>query len=255
MNALPSRRACATVSAALLALLAGALPAAAQDDRAVLQATVTSASTGEPLRGAQVSVYGVRRRGTTDERGFLRLDGIPHGQREVEIRLLGHQTQRLTLALERGATRELTVALVVAPIAVAGVATDAHRSSWGGRMLDAQGFYERQRTGMGTFLTREQIESQNPSSLGAFVRRHTRVQVSTNTYSATTGGRRVRRGPNSCPPSYVVDGFTLPGFHIDDIRPEQVEAVEIYSGASAVPPAFNRGSALCGVVVIWTRVS
>jgi hypothetical protein len=36
------------------------------------------------------------------------------------------------------------------------------------------------------------------------------------------------------------------------IGPEEVEAVEVYTGTSQIPPQFNSTNARCGVVVIWT---
>jgi hypothetical protein len=35
-----------------------------------------------------------------------------------------------------------------------------------------------------------------------------------------------------------------------------VEGIEVYSGASTIPPQFNtrEGTTICGVVLIWTRV-
>ena len=47
------------------------------------------------------------------------------------------------------------------------------------------------------------------------------------------------------------DGRTL-----DIVDPSTVEGIEIYPGASTVPPQFNtrEGNTICGVIVIWTRV-
>ncbi len=58
----------------------------------------------------------------------------------------------------------------------------------------------------------------------------------------------------SCPIQYYIDGVPAIGFNIDDMPARDVEGMEIYRGASEVPPEFNRYTALCGVIVIWTRV-
>jgi hypothetical protein len=40
------------------------------------------------------------------------------------------------------------------------------------------------------------------------------------------------------------------------VAPDEVAAVEIYTGASQIPAQFNSSSlnAHCGVIVIWTRI-
>jgi hypothetical protein len=63
-------------------------------------------------------------------------------------------------------------------------------------------------------------------------------------------------GGRDCPPQYWVDGVKAFGLNIDDIIPQDVEGIEIYEGASTVPPQFNtkEGTTICGVVLIWTRI-
>jgi len=41
------------------------------------------------------------------------------------------------------------------------------------------------------------------------------------------------------------------------VSPGEVAAVEVYNGASQIPPEYNSssGNARCGVVLIWTRIS
>jgi hypothetical protein len=59
-----------------------------------------------------------------------------------------------------------------------------------------------------------------------------------------------------CPPQYWVDGVKAYNLNIDDIIPSDVEGIEIYPGASTVPPQYNtrEGTTICGVVLIWTRI-
>jgi hypothetical protein len=51
-----------------------------------------------------------------------------------------------------------------------------------------------------------------------------------------------------------VDGLPIDGgATVDlDVRPEMVEAIEVYS-AGQVPIEFSARNAECGVVMIWTR--
>jgi hypothetical protein len=42
-------------------------------------------------------------------------------------------------------------------------------------------------------------------------------------------------------------------FDVNNISLPHVAAVEVYSGTSSVPARYNRTSAGCGVVLIWTK--
>jgi hypothetical protein len=44
-----------------------------------------------------------------------------------------------------------------------------------------------------------------------------------------------------------------PLFDLGSLRPEQIEAVEVYSSASQVPAQYNKTSAGCGVILVWLR--
>jgi hypothetical protein len=37
------------------------------------------------------------------------------------------------------------------------------------------------------------------------------------------------------------------------LHPSDIEAIEVYDGASKIPPQYRSGSWACGVVVIWLK--
>lgn len=43
--------------------------------------------------------------------------------------------------------------------------------------------------------------------------------------------------------------------NIDDFLTDRVEAIEVYRGAGEAPVEFNATGSLCGVLIIWTRIS
>jgi hypothetical protein len=65
-------------------------------------------------------------------------------------------------------------------------------------------------------------------------------------------------GTRPCPVLFYINGSPFPvtgDIPINHyIAPEEVAAVEIYSGMSQIPPQFNSSlhNARCGVIVIWT---
>lgn len=70
--------------------------------------------------------------------------------------------------------------------------------------------------------------------------------------------------PNACQPLFYLDGTLVSsgmpngrsGTLINDlVHPEDIEAIEVYSNVSRIPPQYNGSSSACGVVLIWTRKS
>ena len=55
--------------------------------------------------------------------------------------------------------------------------------------------------------------------------------------------------------SYYVDGSWVPPgtFHMDDLSPLMLEAVEVYRGPSEIPVRFRQRETACGVIALWTR--
>lgn len=248
----------------LLLLLGAASPgrAAAQQGAAVT-INITSAETGEPLAGAQVVVGGGRSGVIADAGGVARLTNLPAGELALEIRMLGFQARSFTLELPAGERLVIDAPLQLAPIALDGVeavATPAPPRSSG---LAATGFYERmERGGGGTFLTRDQIMAREPSLTSDVFRRLPGVRVVrydagyNNSFRIEMSrGAQTMRGGGECPVVYYVDGVQrqLSPQGIDEIRPEEIEAIEVYRGSGALPPQFRAGSSSCGVVAIWTR--
>ena len=63
-----------------------------------------------------------------------------------------------------------------------------------------------------------------------------------------------------CFPLVFLDGAFLgttspvDGIDVDESIPlNQIEAVEVYSGAASMPLRFNRPGSTCGAIAFWTR--
>lgn len=237
---------------ALLTALAApsAPPALAQSGSTTVTVLVHAADTGRPLAGALVSTrtYGIQ--GTTDHGGALRITSLPRGTHVVEVRYLGYASRSKEMEVVTGQASTLRMELAVEPLKLAAVRVVARRS-----LLQTTGFNDRRRAGFGTFVSREEIVRMQPRLLSDVLRR---VAGITLTPTRGGGGARARmRGTKlitgDCPIQYYVDGTMTAFLNVDDLRPDDVEGLEIYRGAATIPPAYNKGTALCGVVVIWTR--
>lgn len=241
-----------TVLAALLLQLAPPLaaPVHSQQQPAEARIEVHASDTGAPLAGAVVVARGVGMLGTTGADGRLHVRDLPPGAHALEVRLLGYRTERRHLRLEPGRVSSVEVDLSVEPIQLAEVRVEAAMP-----LLAKTGFIARQGSGFGTFVTHEEIAQMRPRFLSDVLRRFAGLALTPGVAgTARAGMRRAESGGRRCPIQYFIDGVMVALFNIDDIRPGDVEGMEIYRGASSVPPAFNRGSSTCGVVVIWTRV-
>jgi hypothetical protein len=116
------------------------------------------------------------------------------------------------------------------------------------------GFWERRSRGFGYFLTRDEIEKRDAHEFADLARMAPSVSV------GTRNGRHVirfnRGGVRDCPPQYIVDGMRIENGSPDEFTPQDVEAIELYSGPATIPPQFapRFNSYTCGAVVIWTRL-
>lgn len=125
-----------------------------------------------------------------------------------------------------------------------------------------RGFHRRRRRHPGgVFIDRRQIERRNPRRLSDLVHAVAGLAPGPRPGGVeppALGNRRASPVPGRrpCRVRYFVDGAPYPpgtGFRIDLLAPDDVEAIEIYRGASGVPARFDRRRDRCGVVVIWTR--
>jgi TonB-dependent starch-binding outer membrane protein SusC len=239
-------------------LLLGFLPAAAAlgqpgilraQGSASLEIAVLTVAEGLPVSGAQVLVEGVDAGRATDPRGFLRLRDLPAGTWLVEVRFIGYVPWQRHVTLEAGQAGGLLVHLEADPVVLE--ALEVHARS----TLLSRGFYDRKRSGVGTFLTRDDLDAMRPRVLSDVLRRVGGIHVGSDSRGmppARIRGQQTIAG--ACPIQYFVDGVLTYAMNIDEVRPGDVEGIEIYRGAASIPIMFRRGSASCGVIVLWTRV-
>jgi hypothetical protein len=250
--------------AALLALLA-ALPLHhaslfAQQSAGALSGIVR-ATDGTALAGAQIVVPGVRDGVLSAADGRYQVSGVRPGDLVVEVRLLGYHTASRTLTFAADQPTEWDVTLDLEPIAVDPVEATGARA----RTPQLEGFYARRDRGTGTYFTRGEIEKMNVREMTDILRRvpGARVVAIQGPFGATNVLQLVRSQETSirpCPISYYINGVPFPVRYeigIDAyVRAQDVEAVEVYTGTSRVPPEFTSAgqTSRCGVVAVWTRV-
>ena len=242
------------------------------------------------LQKPTTSITGIReeRLSThTDSAGRYTLCGLPDGvkitarvtsddRRSAPIDFLLDQSEVSVLDLTVGQPTVVTTAII--PQEPQGLNTIARSS----RNRAMQEFDRRRRRGNGSYLTREQIDRVHASRLTDLLRTMPGVSVEPNESGALVVQLRrsksvtfepvpVTRGDSAsmnpapgatpgqldvkkCPAAFQVDGLPIDGGATADleVRPESIEAIEVYS-PGLVPIELTQRNAACGVVVVWTR--
>jgi len=211
-------------------------------------------TTGTPIPAVEVRFAGadfisVR----TNDSGGFRMVNLPVGIGQVTLRRMGFAPASAEVRLRSGRTDSLVFSLAMLPTTLAGVTVEDEYTARSHRLL--AGFWERRSHGFGYFMTRDEIEKRDAHEFVDLARMAPSVMI------ATKNGRKVIRfnrggSGRDCPPQYVVDGMKIENGSPDEFVPQDVEAIEFYSGPATIPPQFapHFTSYTCGAVVIWTRL-
>lgn len=260
-----------------------ARPARAESGRALVSGRVVSGPEGRPVAGATVAVGGGGR-ATTDAAGRFTLRGVVSGTQAVSVSHPAHGTREAEVVVE-GNAAELDLrlgegtrlaALVTTPYTLEALRVEgrAERGS-----LDAVGFYERQRTGRGIFLTDQDfrrgaplssvmrtvpgvrvIRYQPPGRRGTAPPMETRLVPSRGTTSIRLSANPDDRQSDQCFIPVFLDGARImsdspeQGNDIDrQIRTGDIVAIEVYRNGSEIPPQYMGSNQGCGVVLLWSQ--
>jgi hypothetical protein len=244
----------------ITALGAGTLILVASPDRsrAQVQASrrelvgIIRDSTGAPIEDATIEVPGGSAR--SDVRGAFRLWTIDIDTLTISIRRLGYFPISALITARQRQWDTVVVQLDRNPQVLGSVKVKeaATRSA-----LGLRDFETRRATGIGTFVTREEIVARNtalPSDIFRNLRGVRLVKLRNGQYGvrfAMYSGNR----PN-CVPDLWLDGQRARGMEVDDMPATDIQAIEVYESWATVPGPFAPASNTipCGTIVIWTRV-
>jgi hypothetical protein len=251
---------------------------------AAFTGVVVNDSTRAPISGAEVAVADLGKSVVTDSRGAFRLSGIPAGEHQIVVRRIGYGAAETRVLFDGHSTVERRVllgrAVTLETVSVTEKATERAMAS----------FEENRRLGLGHFVTRGDLEKYTGMKLASVLQQIPQLDMRRGRgEQAWVSSRHAR--PPQCPPAavgcYKSQGFYVPDaadanqgmpiacyalvyvddvlmngtteptepFDISSIAPEQVEAVEFYSGPAQTPLKYSRMGSNCGVLVIWRRRS
>lgn len=217
---------------------------------------VTRDGSNRPVADATVSVPNgpsVR----TNAKGEFVLDAVPAGSRTLDVRAMGYYPERLSVNAIEGAPRvDIGLRSFRSVLDTVKVLANYQRYSL------RQELAQRQRMGIGRFITEKDIERRQPIVLsdllwttpGVFVSRGMGIQQNVSMRGLFT---------DRCQPSLFLNGFAMfladfgsAPFSFTDldamVRPDDVLAIEVYA-AGQVPPSLGVGMTGCGAIAVWTR--
>jgi len=228
-----------------VAPLRAAQAASASGDSAAITGQVVASETRAPIKGATVQVMGTPMATTTDSVGRFALTGVPPGLVMFEARAVGYATGNWRLTLKPGQVIDHQFDLDLLAYELPEVTVEAKKT--GRRFAD---FERRRQSGMGYFITKEQIERANPSTLIDILVRARGVQ---QVCLANDCVAKMVRSPQGCYPQYFLDGRESTAYFARNTPPHDVQGIEIYRGGSEIPGEFSGSNSGCGVIAIWTK--
>lgn len=246
--------------------------------------------TNQPISYGMVTLMPAEGRGNravlADNEGNWSIEVPGPGSYYVAAKRLGYQpwvSGPITIGPQddlHSAFRLRPLPVMLDPVEVSGVATRHY--------LELAGFYERQKSNFGHFMTPEQVDKRRATRVTDLLLGLPGVQLVPMTTGSSgpqfvqlRGGTLSRGG--ICRPRVYVDGLMFArgdsrplrlvteatemaveeqiqrvdqGLSLDDIGPPStIAAIEVYRTATQVPVRFGGTSVetLCGVIVIWTR--
>jgi hypothetical protein len=213
------------------------------------------------LRGVEiVSLDNTQIRTRSGAGGSFRLDSLPAGPHLVRFRRLGIMPVTVSVFVDPNATTSVDAVVEPFPITLSRVNVQAVS----GELVHLPpGVADRMRTGIGTYLTADQIAKMHPIETTDIFRHVAGVSVVHSVVRSSRGVQTINGNPCTTGMRVVVDGAildnTLAGTSnvaaatgsMDGISPQDIAAIEIYKDGAETPASLRDSE--CGVIYIWTR--
>jgi TonB family protein len=245
-----ARGAFPALSAFLSSMLFVAAMSLSAQEQGTVKGTVAD-SAGVPIFSAEIALEGSSIRVFSDERGEFRLMSVPLGARVLKARRLGFTPSQVNVEVAEAAGASVSIRMKPVAAPLPPVVIRASKMNFTGRL---SGYYERlAKRSSGYFITREQIDRENPSTLGQLLQRTPGISA----VRGRGGSTGVRMRGRRCGPLVWIDGTPMPAgeVDIDSFAPSTLHGIELYLGATTAPLRFifNRDRSSCGTILLWSR--
>ncbi len=222
-------------------------PETVHADSSAIMGRVIAGDGHEPIGSAHVAVLSTEFATTTDSAGQFAITGLGAGVFLIEIRAVGYISSTWRVPLKRGQVLTHRFELALLPYELPEVVVKGRQPLSARRFAD---FERRREAGIGAFVTQQQIERANPTTLVDVLVTVRGVQQVCITNDCIA---KMVRSPPGCYPQYYLDGQESTPFFARHTPPLDVRGVEIYRGASETPGEFQGSNSGCGVIAIWTK--
>jgi TonB-linked SusC/RagA family outer membrane protein len=253
------------LTAALAALTALALSTGvASAQQGTVTGQVVDASNLEPVVGAQVFFPDLDQGTLTNEEGRYRITGVPAGQHEIRVRLLGYRPASQNVTVEGGATETVDFQLSVSAVSLGEIVVTQTGEQEARELGRAVTTIE-----AGTEVQRAKSQTMQDLIKG----RSTGTVVRSSSGSVGTGSNFQIRGNTTLTldntPLIYIDGVRVSNDNtgiggmgqfftggqastrINDLNPEDIESIQVLKGPSAT--TLYGSEAASGVLVIETK--
>lgn len=258
-----ARRCLLAAALFVVAVVLGAGPASAQEG--AVTGSVVEASTGDPLDAAQVLVVGTGVGTLTDADGSYRITGVPAGQQQVQVQLLGYGSRTRTVQVQSGQSATLNFelrqsAVELEQIVVTGTGTGGMQQKKLGNTIgtiDASQIEDAPTTNVTEMLSAREpglqvLSSSGMTNEGAKIRIRGASSLSqSNEPLIYIDGVRVNSGGGFAGSASAGGLGTGASSRLDDLDPGSIERVEVLKGAAAATLYGTEASN--GVIQIFTK--
>lgn len=197
-------------------------------------------------------------RAVTDRKGYFEIDPVPAGVHDVLVRKMGFVPLRFRVAVTAGDLWDGTIrmdrtaqALPAVVVLESSKALKNYRPRW------IDGFVDRRRVGLGTFLDRVDIENAHLARTASLIARAPGI----TTYQGFGYDelRSPRCGMGSGSKAIVfVDGIKMETstngrfVSLNDYIPAVLWGIEVFRGRGSIPPQYDDPQT-CLVILLWTN--
>lgn len=234
---------------------------------ATLSGNVFAAATQAPIAGADVTVALLKRATQTDRGGNFVLRDLPPGAYDVTVRKVGYSPTDFRVEVAQGANLKHDITLLGIRTLDSVVVGESKTAALGDVATS-------RKLSRGVIVDRAELEEKKGRTIASILRDKPGLQViqGRGTISYLISKRVIIGGPildedrrmgapdGLCYATVYIDGIRVytnrppqPLFNLGILEPEQIEAIELYAGASEVPSRYSALDATCGLMVVHTR--
>jgi CheY-specific phosphatase CheX len=205
---------------------------------------------GAPVANARVDVQGTGAATLSRQDGTFGFTDLPSGTQSLVVRQLGFEPVETAVELSAREPKQVTVRMTKAAQVIAEVKI-TERAKEG---LDQVGFNQRRKTGFGYYMGLDEINNRQATRMTDLFRSIPSLRVVPSGMDYVVQSARDATG--GCV-RYVVDGAPYQSLFAGDIDrlmpPNDVAAIEVYSGTNTPAEFQAPGNSSCTVIVMWSK--